>query len=220
MVSLLPTGASFEERVQDCFLAVRGNGLTLSHLDTELLTQWATLEVPFEVVARGIHRAAEACLWDAVPGSPPLRSLRACKRHVDAEVRKHLRLTAGRGRPLGEEPGAPPPVPPHLVRDEKLKAALRKLGKRNETLAGTVARMLNTWLRVPPADVADGARREDRVTLALLRGLPFEARRSVLEEARVLQAQVRPLSARARRESRRFHRAAVLRRRLELPAFW
>lgn len=41
IMSLLPESASFEELVQDYFLAVRGAGLMLSALDTELLTTWA-----------------------------------------------------------------------------------------------------------------------------------------------------------------------------------
>ena len=82
-MSLLPATASFEELVQDCFLSHRGAGLMLSALDAELVGLWAREEVPFEVVARGIRRAAEKALWDARPGEPVLRSLRACKREVE-----------------------------------------------------------------------------------------------------------------------------------------
>ena len=39
LMSLLPEGASFEELVQDYFLAVRGAGLMLSALDAELLSE-------------------------------------------------------------------------------------------------------------------------------------------------------------------------------------
>ena len=57
-MSYLPEGASFEELVQDYFVAFRGSGLMLSPLDGELASTWAQVGVPFEVVARGIRRAA------------------------------------------------------------------------------------------------------------------------------------------------------------------
>ncbi|MET0401169.1 MAG: hypothetical protein ABW123_02150, partial [Cystobacter sp.] len=69
-MSLLPESASFEELVHDYFLALRGSGLMLSALDTELLSDWAGQAVPFEVVARGISRSAEKAMWDARPGEP------------------------------------------------------------------------------------------------------------------------------------------------------
>src|SRR5689334_3401938 len=88
VMSLLPESASFEEMVQDCFLAHRGAGLMLSPLDVELVMAWGDDGVPFEVVARGIRKAAEKALWDARPGEPALRSLRACRRDVEAEIKK------------------------------------------------------------------------------------------------------------------------------------
>src|SRR5689334_9671158 len=96
-MSLLPESASFEELVQDYFLAIRGSGLMLSALDVELLTSWAEQGVPFEVVARGIARSAEKAMWDARPGEPVLRSLRACRKQVEAEIKKHRERTAGAG---------------------------------------------------------------------------------------------------------------------------
>ncbi len=67
----------------------------LSALDTELLTSWAREGVPFEVVARGITRSAEKALWDARPGEPVLRSLRACQRQVESEIKKYRDRSAG-----------------------------------------------------------------------------------------------------------------------------
>ena len=40
-MSYLPAGASFEELVQDYFVAFRGSGLMLSPLDGALASQWA-----------------------------------------------------------------------------------------------------------------------------------------------------------------------------------
>ena len=106
LMSLLPEGASFEELVQDYFLAVRGSGLMLSALDTELLTSWAEQGVPFEVVARGIARSAEKALWDARPGEPVLRSLRACQRQVEAEIKKYRERSGGGAERAGASAGA------------------------------------------------------------------------------------------------------------------
>ena len=60
----------------------------LSALDVELVTSWAERQIPYEVVARGIRRAAEGALFDAKPGEPCLRSLRSCKRSVESEIKK------------------------------------------------------------------------------------------------------------------------------------
>jgi hypothetical protein len=94
-VSLLPPDATFEELVEDCFVAFRGTGLTLSAVDAQLLKSWAERGVPFEVVARGIRRRAERALWDAKPNEPLLRSLRACRAAVEREIRHYLARVAG-----------------------------------------------------------------------------------------------------------------------------
>jgi hypothetical protein len=95
-MSWLPQNASFEELVADLFSAYRGSGLALSGLDAELLGAWAQRGVPFEVVARGIRRAAESAAFHVKQGDPPLRSLRACRRAVEAEIRRHLSRSAGK----------------------------------------------------------------------------------------------------------------------------
>src|SRR5688500_13002929 len=124
-MSFLPEGASFEELVQDYFVAFRGSGLMLSPLDGELVSAWAALGVPFEVVARGIRRAAEETLWDARPGEPVLRSVRACRRAVEAEVKKYLDRSAG-AHAEGEAAAA-------LLEDREKKRAskLRKFAREH-----------------------------------------------------------------------------------------
>ena len=42
-MSLLPDSATFHERVQDCFVAYRGHGVSLSAVDLEILDAWAEL---------------------------------------------------------------------------------------------------------------------------------------------------------------------------------
>lgn len=213
-MSLLPESASFEERVQDCFLAHRGAGLMLSALDAELLEGWADREVPFEVVARGIRRAAEASLWDARPGEPALRSLRACKRHVEAEIKKYL------GRAARDEGAQAEAEPAHRVRHRKLCGALRKLSREQPALERACGALLSGIAARPPSDLAEAAEREEAVYVLLVRGLPFAERLDLLREARQLAQNGVAMSARARKMARRFHRAAVARRRLSLPSFW
>ncbi|MFZ5470734.1 MAG: hypothetical protein ACOZIN_14980 [Myxococcota bacterium] len=213
-MSLLPSSATFEERVQDCFLAYRGFGVMLSALDVELLERWALLQVPFEVVARGIRKAAEGALWDARPGET-LRSLRACKRQVEAEIKKHLGATVGKEGEL-----AAVDVPTHLRRHKKLTAVLKKLSREKPQVASGIARLLAGPLAEPPADLERSSRQEELVYLGLLRALPFAERLVLLREAAALAQNGASLSARAKVLSRRFHRAAVVRRRLSLPPFW
>src|SRR4051812_19387680 len=96
-MSLLPEGASYEEMVAELFLAVTGRGLMISALDGELVSEWAVRGVPVEAVARGIRRTAEKQDYDRRPGEPLLRSLRVCRREVEAEFKRHQRTSAGEG---------------------------------------------------------------------------------------------------------------------------
>ncbi|MBI3185611.1 MAG: hypothetical protein HYZ28_26025 [Myxococcales bacterium] len=214
-MSLLPDTASFEERVQDCFLAYRGAGVMLSPLDVELVEAWAKLDVPFEVFARGIRLAAEAALWDAARGQGGLRSLRACERQVEVEVKKFLGRTAGRTAEAGRKTD-----PPQLFRHKKLLAGLRKLAREQPAAAACVGRLIESALSAPPFDLAETSAREERVYAALLRALPFGERLGVLRQAAELAAGSGAISVRARKLARRLHRTAALRRHLALPAFW
>ncbi|MGA9525516.1 MAG: hypothetical protein WBV82_28915 [Myxococcaceae bacterium] len=217
-MSLLPESASFEELVQDCFLTHRGAGLMLSPLDVELIVAWAAEEVPFEVVARGIRRAAEKALWDARPGEPVLRSLRACRREVDAEIRKYRSRSVGRS----EAPSTPEPNPRVSLEEERhkrLRSALTKLAKENASLQPRIRALLDGPLASPPRDLTEADHREEVTCAALLRALPFEHRLSLYREA-AAHSGPSAASAHARKVSRRFHRHALLRRALNLPSFW
>jgi hypothetical protein len=213
IMSLLPESASFEELVQDYFLAVRGAGLMLSALDAELLTTWAREDVPFEVVARGINRSAEKAMWDTRPGEPVLRSLRACRRQVEAEIKKYRERAAGATAPQSharrkrarswEE-----------TRHARLCAALDDLAGREEALAPRVRHLRQTVLGHVPGEPAAMDAQEALAFLLLLRALPFPERRVLWREAHGGVAEQQVMSARARRVSRRFRMLAVVRRRL------
>lgn len=203
-MSLLPDDASFHERVQVLFSTFRGRGVALSAEDVELVDQWLAAEVPFEVVARGIRLAAERALWDAPDGTGALRSLKACRRTVDAELAKHLKRSAGR-----QTNSKARSAPLHLVRHAKLDRALEKLkahhaGLRHKTLPA-------------PASFDASSRQEHLVLAWLLRTLPFGERIDLL---RLASAHASGTSRETRRESRRFHRDALTRRRFELKPFW
>ena len=212
-MSLLPEGASFEERVQECFLAFKGAGVMISALDAELVSEWAAQAVPFEVVARGIRRAAEQALWDARQGEPALRSLRACRKQVNVEIRKYLDRAVG-----GGEGGGPERESLEMSRHKKMRAALRKLGRENPAMADPVKRLLEGALAEAPADLDEAARREEAILLSLARSLPFAERVALGREAASLAEG--GVSARARKMSRRFHRGALVRKKVGLPSFW
>ncbi|HYV46776.1 MAG TPA: hypothetical protein VFA20_18055 [Myxococcaceae bacterium] len=207
-MSYLPAGASFEELVQDYFVAFRGSGLMLSPLDGELASQWAQSGVPFEVVARGIRRAAESALRDARPGESSLRTLRACKRAVEAEIKKFLDRSAG----AASEAAAQEKL--QEDREKKRRKALRKYGREHPEWAALLERAGARAQRQPPEV------REEAVLVHALRLLPYAERIGLYREARRLCAAQEALSARARRLSRRFHVSAVVRRAMCLPSFW
>lgn len=205
-MSLLPDSATFHERVQDCFVAYRGHGVSLSAVDLELLDGWAELDVPFEVIARGLRKAAEAALWDAAEGEGRLRSLKSARRDVDAEIAKYVARTAGRTEAATEK------EPFHLTRHKKLVATIKKVTKPN----------VPGWLeRLPaPEDFGASDRQELLVFNLLLRALPFTKRTSLLREARLVVEKVPAMSAATKRESLRFHRAALVRQAWAMPALW
>lgn len=180
-MSLLPDDATFEEQVQECFVAFRGSGLMLSALDAQLLAEWARAKVPFEVVARGIRRVAEKAAYDARPGESGLRTLRACKREVEAEIERFRAREAGRGEP------------------QRASTGLAGLAERRPELAEALARSKRHG----------GPDRADRVVAELLRALPFAERLAILHNARS-QLPPGPLSVRALRLTRRFHRSLAL----------
>jgi hypothetical protein len=212
-MSLLPEGASFEELVQDYFLAVRGAGLMLSALDTELLTSWAREGVPFQVVARGIARCAEKALWDARPGEPVLRSLRACQRQVEAEIKKYRQRSAGEG----ERASRCRAQTWEELRHARLRASLERLAERRPELMPRVGLLLETALASVPAEPAQLDAQEGFVFLALLRALPFPERLQLWRESsRGAGAEGLGMSSRSRRVARRFRLLALVRRSFEL----
>lgn len=216
-MSLLPESASFAELVQDYFLAVRGSGLMLSALDTELLTSWAEQGVPFEVVARGISRSAEKAMWDARPGEPVLRSLRACRRQVEAEIKKYQQRAAGAGSAGASRRGAKARTW-EQTRHAQLRASLERLAEAEPGLAPRVGWLLEAVLHEVPAEPAALDTQEVRVGMALLRALPFLERVGLWRMAWGAEADQQYMTARARRLARRFRLLAGVRRRLGLMA--
>jgi hypothetical protein len=216
IMSLLPESASFEELVQDYFLAVRGAGLMLSALDTELLTSWAREGVPFEVVARGIARCAEKAMWDARPGEPVLRSLRACRRTVESEIKKYRDLTAGAGVEEAPAPRRRKTRSWEETRHARLCLALENVAEQDPRLLPRVRWLRGTVLAEVPTEPALLDAQEALALLAVLRALPFPDRVLHWREARLWAEGQQLMTARARRLSRRFRVLASLRRQLGL----
>jgi hypothetical protein len=211
-MSLLPEGASFEELVQDYFLAVRGAGLMLSALDTQLLTSWAREAVPFEVVARGIARSAEKALWDLRPGEPVLRSLRSCQRQVAAEIKSYRARSAGEGA----APRRHKALTWEETRQRQLRSSLEGLAERRPELMPRVGRLLEEVLASVPAEPARLEAQEGFTVLALLRALPFPERRELWRKACGPEQEAQGMSRHSRRVARRFRLLALVRRSLEL----
>lgn len=213
-MSLLPESASFEERVQDCFTAYRGRGVELSALDAELLEAWAGSGAPFEVVAKGLRKAAERAQWDALESGGALKSLRGCRREVETEINRWVARTPGQH--AGGD--AKPVEPVALTRHKALKSTLKKIARDVPQVAAAAQRLAERLL--PPADFEASVRQEDLALVVLMRALAFDARLPLLHQARRLVQNAQPVSKSAVRESKRFHRAAALKRLLELPPFW
>ncbi len=117
-MSLLPADEiGYLDYVAEFFLAQKGAGTGLSPLDVDLVRRYEGEGVPFEVVCRGVERAFEVRRRNGKERTPHL-SLRACKRSIEAEVR---RFRAGAVRGSG-------PVPAPAVLDLLLANAREAAG--------------------------------------------------------------------------------------------
>ena len=210
----------------ECFLAHRGAGLMLSPLDVQLVMSWSEAGAPYEVVALGIRKAAERAVWDTRPGEPALRTLRACKREVEAELKKWRARSAGRGGSsadpdTGEGAGAQVErASLETDRWKKTKAVISKLGRERPEVAAACTSLLAGPLRAPATSLDASERVEEVVYARLVRALPWPLRKALYVEAAALCGDLRLGSAHARVLSRRFHRNALIRRALDLPSFW
>ncbi len=74
---------------------------------------------------------------------------------------------------------------------------------------------------LPEPDDYEGAERTETLAMAgLVRLLPWPQRQQLLREARLLMEKAEAMSGRARHDSMRFHRAALVRRALSLKSLW
>ena len=71
-----------------------------------------------------------------------------------------------------------------------------------------------------PGDFASSDRQESLAFNLLLRALPFSKRTTLLREARLVVEKAPAMSATTRRESLRFHRAALVRHAWSMSALW
>ena len=100
-MSLLPDNASFFEKVQAFFLACRGDGVALSDKDARLLLSWESFGIPADIVILGIRKSLEKHVFEGKIVSRP-RSLASCRKSVEAEIRRYLKLRPGSAVPDGE----------------------------------------------------------------------------------------------------------------------
>jgi hypothetical protein len=211
-MSLLPHQATFHERVEMCFVTFRQKGLALSASDVELVDHWAESGAPFEVVARGIRQAAESALFHAVPGEFPLRSLKQCRRSVNAQVNAYLKRHPSPAKAPAEtvertsEDGKPHDIvkSPLAFHQQLHRSLLRELKSRADTEPFTSAL---GWLREPES-IDEALAQEDRVTLRMMRTLEFSVRLRALKQARHQVEAMALTSASAKRSCLRFHRLA------------
>ena len=74
---------------------------------------------------------------------------------------------------------------------------------------------------VPAVEGINGGDHQEQLALnLLLRALPFAKRTSLLREARMGVEKAQAMSAATRRESLRFHRAALVRQAWAMPSLW
>jgi len=213
-MSQLPKSASFHERVADFFCFLRGHGAALSPLDLELLELWALAQVPFEVVARGIRRSFEARLTGLKQDQNlSLPSLRSCRRHVESEMARFLRLHLKTAAPVEatEATEAEAAKPYAHTKHLRLRKQLRNFAKQHPWAYTTVASLL---LRLQkPDDIELAMRQEMLAILMLVRALPAQEKKKLLEETRKLVKTREAFSREAAQEQWRFFLAFAFKQR-------
>ncbi|HEY3449475.1 MAG TPA: hypothetical protein VGK67_24185 [Myxococcales bacterium] len=224
-MSLLPEDAGYLEHVQAYFLAFRGDGVSLSPLDAELLADWMARGVPYPVVCRGIRRAAESLLYNN-GASARLRTLRSCRSAVEREFRHWEGAPA---TPIGKEAPSPETAAPAsaesfaVKRLKKARASLRKaLAEATPEAAKAAIESAQAIVAMELDDPRQVsvlvARADDALCLVYLRRLHAATRRALMREARCA-AGPRPegASRRARKDALRAHRVALARSHGQLP---
>lgn len=223
-MSLLPEDAGYLEHVQAYFLAFRGDGVSLSPLDAELLADWKARGVPYPVVCRGIRKAAESLLYNN-GATARLRTLRSCRTAVEREFR---RWEGAPATPLGKESPSPEatqagPESFAVKRLKKARSVLRKalaeatLDAAKAAIAaaqGIVAMELDDPRQVSVLV----ARADDALCLVYARRLAWATRRALVKQSRDA-AGPRPAGAslRARKDALRAHLVALARSHGALP---
>ncbi|MGC4115885.1 MAG: hypothetical protein QM765_15090 [Myxococcales bacterium] len=224
-MSLLPEDAGYLEHVQAYFLAFRGDGVSLSSLDAELLADWKARGVPYPVVCRGIRKAAESLLYNN-GSSARLRTLRSCRMAVEREFK---RWEGAPATPIAKESPPPEAEAPQTAesfavkRLKKARATLRKalseasLDPARSAIAAAQA-IVAMELDDPRQVSMLIARADDALALVYLRRLPGATRRELMKAARSA-AGPRPAGAslRARKDALRAHRVALARSHGALP---
>jgi len=215
-MGLLPREATFAEEVTDFFLAFRGAGVSLSPLDADVLLGWQDRGVPYEVVCRGIRKAAEKRARDKRPDEPALKSLRACARAVEEEWMRFQGAATGKSATK---------APPEVAQDRlaKVRAALSKAAREGNPAVHQAAERVRALAVGKSEDPALAATRvahlDDAFALLYLRALPFSTRLQVLRDVRTQLGSALPrMSPRARKAALRAHRVMHARSHGALPA--
>ncbi|MCL2178760.1 MAG: hypothetical protein FWC28_03785 [Proteobacteria bacterium] len=209
-MSQLPESASFHERVQALFCFLRGHGAALSPLDAELLELWASTQVPFEVVARGMRHCFESRLSGLKKDQTlSLPSLRTCRRHVESEIARYSRIHM--------QPATPTPENTETyaqIRHQRLKKQLKGFAKKYPWAQKTTAKFLEHLGK--PADIHQAMYQEILAIFVLAQALPPEEKKKLLEETRQLAKTREALSLEAAKEQWRFFLAYAFKQRFEI----
>jgi hypothetical protein len=166
-VSQLPASASFHEKVEALFSALRGRGLQLSGEDVELVDVWHRSQAPFDVVAKGIWSAFQNKQFDARPDERV--ALKVCRRAVEKEIKLYLRHSV--------PPEESASTVPFYV--ERFKALKRK--SKQFSHWPSVA----TWIKSlkEPTDLASVERMDLTLRLLVIKNVPRQQRKLIRDEA-------------------------------------
>ncbi|MCL2625226.1 MAG: hypothetical protein FWD46_00195 [Cystobacterineae bacterium] len=211
-MSQLPKNASFHEQVQALFCFLRGHGAALSPLDAELLELWASTQVPFEVVARGMRRCFESRLTGLKQDETlSLPSLRTCRRHVESEIARYLRIHTQPVPSTHTETTDENAEAYAQTRHQRLKKQLLSFAKKHPWAPKTTSRLLEHLGK--PADIHQAMHQEILAIFVLAHALPQEEKKKLLEETRQLAKTREALSLEAAKEQWRFFLAFVFKQR-------
>lgn len=81
--------SNYVKDVEKYFLSLAGEGIMLSSMDYSLIMEWKNMEIPKEVIFKGINKAFEKAKSRQGQGSKLLRNIKQCRESIENSIEEY-----------------------------------------------------------------------------------------------------------------------------------